>query len=1081
MKISISRLRLLAITCIIGKQLHPQAPGGCASAQDPSSFFPQDPAHKTQSTAPCTNLSDYIQPNTTLVFNVNFHFFRPTAQSPNYNGPRDYYKNVKAADCDSILKYVNQRMANLRQQPDIPANPPASSSFKGAKVQYNLAKDVYNVGTLHVTQPHVYFHVNDSAWLSPYGFNTWAYNRYAVNAGSEINIFFTADSAVLTGGVGRYGHLVMSSFPWTPGQWCGTCAQQTFIGTLVHELGHTAGLLGHTNSQSSWGINMPAYCYYPDGGTTDYYKETSGPCWGNVNSVSQGGCGSNNIMGYNNDRTYLSPNQLGSFFYSVYGGINTRFTNAAYPVDRCVYDSSQTIKITRDTAWGNATLVSGDVVIETGRTLTVYCTVVFSTGSRLLVKPGGRLILDGGTLTTNCGFWEGVQVWGNSSQSQQFYLHSQMPRYQGLVVISNGGMIMHARTGITTIARYTNGGMDWSKTGGIIQATTANFTGNIKDVEFMYYQAAPSASYFYNCTFQANDQPAGGWPDARISLHGINGVSILGCSFFGNSQAALAGNGITSTDASYKIGNYLAASGSKSSYFGKFVYGIHAQNTSLLYPIIIDSATFYVCRAGGIYIGGGQYCSVTNNTFKTQYAFSTPQTPDYALYLDACHGYKVTGNKIAGPHFANGGTHIGICINNSGAGNNSVYNNSFSYLNYGVIAQGVNQGGDKMGEQGLVISCNDFGDCGYDISVTGGPGAGIMQTQGSFTRPALYVRNRYSMEVCGWQNTFFVSTAQPYQLLHPSFRGDAYEPLQPQGCSDNHKIKIYQLPGTFDKSTQCPANCAVCRPASEIENSIQNYKNLLTYSRAPADTEQTRQLQDELSLEENQLGLLSNERIRGFLHDGALDSVIAELGRKRNPNYKRQLIVACLQQGNAALARNFLDSVRASEPINTDFYAISLQLIDKRAGSPRYIELLKNNLALKDELLTMANNPHSEACVPAQALLGLAYGMKFAESFFYPGASAGQRAGEKLMPVSNFDVFPNPANTNLRITCALGTSESGRIDVYGPDGRLVKVLPLDNKSQEHILDISELKDGIYFVNLLKENTSLGNKKIIVMR
>ena len=133
----------------------------------------------------------------------------------------------------------------------------------------------------------------------------------------------------------------------------------------------------------------------------------------------------------------------------------------------------------------NLVLTNGDVVVEAGKTLTIRCRVMLSPGSRVIIKPTGQLILDGGTLDTYCsGMWQGVQVRGNKNAHQWI---TKFGKYQGVLQILNGGAIMNAQVGVTTIAKYKNDNMDWNQTGGIIQATSANFNNNNKDVEFMWY------------------------------------------------------------------------------------------------------------------------------------------------------------------------------------------------------------------------------------------------------------------------------------------------------------------------------------------------------------------------------------------------------------------------------------------------------------------------------------------------------------------------------------------------------------------------------------------------------------------
>ena len=87
---------------------------------------------------------------------------------------------------------------------------------------------------------------------------------------------------------------------------------------------------------------------------------------------------------------------------------------------------------------------SEPIVIENGGVLTINSTLRCSENSYIIVKPGGKLIINGGTLKNGCieDSWGGIYVNGNTNQSQMG--NSQ---YQGIVVL-NGATIENALCGI---------------------------------------------------------------------------------------------------------------------------------------------------------------------------------------------------------------------------------------------------------------------------------------------------------------------------------------------------------------------------------------------------------------------------------------------------------------------------------------------------------------------------------------------------------------------------------------------------------------------------------------------------------
>ena len=70
--------------------------------------------------------------------------------------------------------------------------------------------------------------------------------------------------------------------------------------------------------------------------------------------------------------------------------------------------------------------VKGTVEVDSGGVLTVYDTVGLGRAARLIIRPGGKLIVDGGTLTSACAgeMWQGIEVVGNPERRQ-------FPQFQG--------------------------------------------------------------------------------------------------------------------------------------------------------------------------------------------------------------------------------------------------------------------------------------------------------------------------------------------------------------------------------------------------------------------------------------------------------------------------------------------------------------------------------------------------------------------------------------------------------------------------------------------------------------------------
>ncbi|HQC60332.1 MAG TPA: hypothetical protein PK701_06335, partial [Bacteroidales bacterium] len=101
-------------------------------------------------------------------------------------------------------------------------------------------------------------------------------------------------------------------------------------------------------------------------------------------------------------------------------------------VKNCPY-SPIPLEITENETWDFNIKLYTDIIIKQGVTLTITCKVLMPDQAKIIIEPGAKLILDGGTLTNACGtMWQGIEVWGNRDLSQ--YPQSN----QGVVELKNG-------------------------------------------------------------------------------------------------------------------------------------------------------------------------------------------------------------------------------------------------------------------------------------------------------------------------------------------------------------------------------------------------------------------------------------------------------------------------------------------------------------------------------------------------------------------------------------------------------------------------------------------------------------------
>jgi len=249
------------------------------------------------------------------------------------------------------------------------------------------------------------------------------------------------------------------------------------------------------------------------------------------------------------------------------------------------------VVITQNTIYDTDKVISGDLVIESGAQLTVNSTVTlkFNEGSRLLVKRGAKLVVDGGTLTVNCGEkWLGISVEGNSNVGQALS-HLVMPTatQAGTVVLINGATVSKAIEGI----RMQNTDYSWPATqnywGGLVYANNANFTDNWRACSFMK-NIGIERSKFLNCTFKSEK-------------YGVTIWDADGIEFVDNDFTQYSESGIVAYDANIKAHTNNVFTGSQFSKSISLLHTIMASNGSSIENNIFN---------GGLY---GIHSEASNN------------------------------------------------------------------------------------------------------------------------------------------------------------------------------------------------------------------------------------------------------------------------------------------------------------------------------------------------------------------------------------------------------------------------------------------------------------------------------------
>jgi hypothetical protein len=385
--------------------------------------------------------------------------------------------------------------------------------------------------------------------------------------------------------------------------------------------------------------------------------------------------------------------------------------------------------------WFGERFINQDIRIKNGATLTIKGNLYFVPGSKLIVEQGGRLIIDGGKLAASCeDFWSGIEVWGSNGKMQNIL-------NQGSISVINNGSICDAICGIRAVKLSGISAVPGTS-GGVIWCENARFVNNKLAVKFypFYFQGHGYNSGFTNTHFELNEKYIGSNAPAEglVNMSDMFGISFRGC-IFENSNTMQTnirarGYGIKTSNAGFSVdsrqnANTIPDTASIPCMFTGLTYGIHAGNYGALYPVTIQNSGFSN-NYRAVYLSAVNLPRIHRNRFNLLRGSSADTTS--GLYLNACTGYSVQENTFEGHYSGTNTCETGIVINNSGTAPNEIYNNTFTGLQNGILAQ--NQNRDGTGQNGLVIKCNDFiPDLKYDIAVTkneSGTSMGISKFQG---------------------------------------------------------------------------------------------------------------------------------------------------------------------------------------------------------------------------------------------------------------------------------------------------------------------------------------------------------------